>query len=192
MEKRTFKKGDFVKYRAYNDTSNKITFGIFEGNNLAPEYQYTKKLSLVLFYDSLRYMQSLDGSSWGYRAHLDVSTNTRDCEKTIDTYIEDSWWSICTDEEKTKALEILDSYGYSWDDETLTLTKKDTNELVRKIVVPKIEYDGSIIKPISDWLKSKLHKFVLSKIKYSSSSASPYGGYNPQYGYNGYGDYYDD
>ena len=46
--KKAFNKGDFIKYSTYNSaTENKTTFGIFEGVDLAPEYQYTKKFSLA-------------------------------------------------------------------------------------------------------------------------------------------------
>ena len=41
--KKAFNKGDFIKYSTYNGaTENKTTFGIFEGVDLAPDYQYTK------------------------------------------------------------------------------------------------------------------------------------------------------
>jgi len=184
MEKRTFQKGDFIKYRAYNDTTDKITFGIFEGNDLAPQYQYTKKLSLVLYYDSKKYSQDKAGQ-WGYRPSLEIAKDGNECEKTIDTTIEDSWWSICTEEEKEFALQILSANGYIWDEATMTLFDKDTNEVVHKIVVPKNEYNGNIIKPISDWFMDKLRKFVISKNAFGSYAGTPNygGGYHPQYGY---------
>ena len=46
--KKAFNKGDFIKYTTYNSTTeNKTTFGIFEGIDLAPEYQYTKKFTII-------------------------------------------------------------------------------------------------------------------------------------------------
>ena len=52
--KKAFNKGDFIKYSTYNGaTENKTTFGIFEGVDLAPEYQK------VLLGGILRFLQVL-------------------------------------------------------------------------------------------------------------------------------------
>lgn len=133
-EKKTFNKGDFVKYSSYNSaTDNKVTFGIFEGVDLAPEYQYTKKFSLAAYYDSYKYCSNLDnGIGWGYAPSLDVATKEKPCEKTIDTLEEDSWWSLCTPIEKKNAIEILASYGYEWDEELLALVDTNTVKLFIK------------------------------------------------------------
>jgi len=190
-EKKTFNKGDFVKYSTYNGaTDNKVTFGIFEGVDLAPEYQYTKKFSLAAYYDSYKYCSNLDnGVGWGYAPSLDVATKEKPCEKTIDTLEEDSWWSLCTPIEKKNAIEILASYGYEWNEELLALVDTNTGEIVHKIIIPKIEYNGETIKPICKEYKSKLKKSIIDKSKPTYG-----GGYhgNPQYGcygYNGYDPY---
>ena len=188
-EKKTFNKGDFVKYTTYT-SDNRVTFGIFEGVDLAPEYQYTKKFSLAAYYDSYKYCSNLDnGVGWGYAPSLDVATKEKPCEKTIDTLEEDSWWSLCTPLEKKNAIEILASYGYEWNEELLALVDTSTGEIVHKIIIPKIEYNGETIKPICQEYKSKLKKSIIDKSKPTYS-----GGYrgNPQYGnygYNGYDPY---
>lgn len=194
-EAKTFNKGDFVKYSTYNSTiGNKITFGIFEGVDLAPEYQYTKKFSLVAYYDSYKYCSNLNNDAgWGYAPSLDVATKGKPCEKTIDTLVENSWWSLCTPLEKREAIEILARYGYEWNEELLALVDMSTGEIVHKIITPKIEYNGETIKPICDEYKNKLKKSIVNKAKPSYSGAN-YSG-NPRYGcygYNGYGEYDED
>ena len=190
--KKAFNKGDFIKYSTYNGaTENKTTFGIFEGVDLAPEYQYTKKFSLAAYYDSYKYCSNLDnGAGWGYAPSLDVATKDKPCEKTIDTLVEDSWWSLCTPLEKKEAIEILASYGYEWNEELLALVDMNTGEIVHKIIIPKIEYNGETIKPICEEYKSKLKKSIIGKAKPSYSGTNYRG--NPQYGcygYNGYNPY---
>lgn len=190
MEKRTFNKGDFVKY-CVNNNGTKVTFGIFEGIDLEPSYQYTKKYSLLLYYDSRKYCnQSTNGNDWGYKPSLEVSLNGKPCEKSIDTLEEDTWWSLCTPEEKENAIHVLHSYGYEWDEELMSLIDIKTGEIVRKIIIPKIEYNGEIIKPITQTLKDKLKKVVKKK-----NTTSVYGYYPPcqsvHYGH-GYDGYYDD
>lgn len=194
-EVKTFNKGDFVKYSTYNSTiGNKITFGIFEGVDLAPEYQYTKKFSLVAYYDSYKYCSNLNNDAgWGYAPSLDVATKGKPCEKTIDTLVENSWWSLCTPLEKKEAIEVLAKYGYEWNEELLALVDMNTGEIVHKIITPKIEYNGETIKPICDEYKNKLKKSIVNKTKPSYSGAN-YSG-NPRYGcygYNGYGEYDED
>lgn len=194
-EAKTFNKGDFVKYSTYNSTiGNKITFGIFEGVDLAPEYQYTKKFSLVAYYDSYKYCSNLNNDAgWGYAPSLDVATKGKPCEKTIDTLVENSWWSLCTPLEKKEAIEVLTRYGYEWNEELLALVDMNTGEIVHKIITPKIEYNGETIKPICDEYKNKLKKSIVNKAKPSYSGAN-YSG-NPRYGcygYNGYGEYDED
>jgi hypothetical protein len=192
MEKKIFNKGDFIKYSTYNSTNDntKFAFGIFEGVDLAPEYQYTKKLSLAAYYDSWKYCSNLNnGDGWGYQPFLEVASQNKPCEKTIDTICEDSWWTVCTPLEKKRALEILASYGIDWDDEEMTLTNVETGEILHRIIVPKIEYNGDVIKPICDELKTKLKTAVLSKNK-ASYSPSYHNQYNA-YGYNGYYDEWD-
>ena len=98
MANKVFNKGDFLKYSTYNGAAEgRVAFGIFEGVDLAPEYQYTKKFSLAAFYDSYKYCSNLNnGVGWGYGPSLEVATKDKPCEKTIDTLVEDSWWTVCT------------------------------------------------------------------------------------------------
>jgi hypothetical protein len=192
MEKKIFNKGDFIKYSAYSSTNDgtKFAFGIFEGVDLAPEFQYTKKLSLAAFYDSWKYCSNLDnGVGWGYQPVLEIASQNKPCEKTIDTICEDSWWTVCTPLEKKRALEILAKYDVDWNEEEMTLTNVKTGEILHRIIIPKLEYNGDVIKPICHELKTKLKTAVLSKNKTSCSSSYP-SQYNP-YGYNGYDEYYD-
>ena len=58
----------------------------------------------------------------------------------------------------------------------------NTGEIVHKIIIPKIEYNGETIKPICEEYKSKLKKSIIDKAK-------PNYRVNPQYGYNGYDPY---
>lgn len=178
MEKQTFNKGDFLKYTSYSATGADVfRFGIFEGIDLEPSYQYTKKYSLAVFYDGRKYCQEKDGSGWDYRAVLEVTKNGKYCEKTIDTLCEDTWWAICTPEEKERAIRILALYGYEWNEELMSLIDTNTGEVVHKIIVPKLEYKGDTIKPIREDLKNKLKHSVISKNTYT---ASPY--YHNRYG----------
>jgi len=192
MEKKIFNKGDFIKYSTYNSAndSTKFAFGIFEGVDLAPEYQYTKKLSLAAYYDSWKYCNNLDnGVGWGYQPVLEVASQNKPCEKTIDTICEDSWWTVCTPLEKKRALEILAKYGIDWNEEEMTLTNVETGEILHRIIVPKLEYNGDVIKPICNELKTKLKTAVLSKNKTSYSSSYP--NRHNAYGYNGYDEWED-
>lgn len=179
--KKIFNKGDFIKYRSYNDDDKKVTFGIFEGVDLAPEYQYTKKFSLAAYYDSYKYCRNLNnGTGCGYGPELDIATKEKQCQKTIDTLMEDSWWTLCTPIEKKNAIEILACYGYEWNEEQLALVDINTREIVHKIIIPKIEYNGETIKPICEEYKNKLKMAV--KHPHSSTNYR----YSPQYSYYGY------
>ena len=185
MEKQTFNKGDFIKYTAYNGSNGSVTFGIFEGVDLAPEYQYTKKYSLAAYYDSHKYCSNLNnGVGWGYQPVLDVATHDKPCEKTIDTLCEDSWWTLCTPLEKKNAIEILAGFGFEWNEELMAIVDINTGEIVHKIIIPKIEYHGDTIKPICKDFKHKLKKAVINKNKPSYSNASYRNGYGA-YGYQG-------
>ena len=189
--KKAFNKGDFIKYTTDNsETQKKVTFGIFEGIDLAPEYQYSKKFSLAAYYDSYKYCSNLDnGVGWGYAPVLEVARDGKQCEKTIDTLVEDSWWSLCTPIEKRNAIEILAGYGYEWNEELLALVDINTGEIVHKIIIPKLEYNGDTIKPICNEFKDKLKNSIIKKAKPSYSNSNYRG--NPQYvcyGYNGYDD----
>lgn len=183
MEK-FFNKGDFVKYVTFNKDKEKVTFGIFEGVDLAPQWQYAKKYSLVAYYDSYQYCSNPNiGGAWEYRPVLTVASKNKECEKTIDTLVEDTWWKPCSEEEKKQALEILESYGYHWDEELLALVDMETGEIVHKIVAPKLEYHGDTIKPICSNLREKLKKSVLGQVKTSVN--------NTHYSYGRYDEFYD-
>ena len=80
MEK-FFEKGDFVKYSTYSN-SDKVTFGIFEGVDLEPQWQYPKKYSLVAYYDSSQYYPSTQyGGATEYRPTLNAPINHKPCAK---------------------------------------------------------------------------------------------------------------
>ena len=164
-----FKKGDFVKYATYSD-QDKFTFGIFEGVDLAPQWKYAKKYSLVAYYDSKQYTQDkYNLVKYEYKPTLSVARDdcNQECAKTIDTLKEDSWWKLCTNEDKKRANEILKSYGYEWNDETMELIDLETGEILHQIKTPKLEYNGNPIKPIDESFKNILKKAALSQIKTS-------------------------
>lgn len=169
---KTFNKGDFIKYTVYNgSTVNKVTFGIFEGIDLAPEFQYTKKYSLAAYYDSWKYSSNINnGAGWGYAPFLEIAMDDKPCEKTIDTLKEDSWWKLCTQEEKQNAIAILAAYGYEWNEELLAIVDTNTGEIVHKIIVPKLEYNGEIIKPICKEFKNKLRSSLVKKTNVAAAT----------------------
>lgn len=173
MAKKIFNKGDFLKYE-----NKPGSFVIFEGIDLMPTYQYTKKLSVAAHFDPSKYCENENGVGWGTRPFLEVAKSNKPCEKTIDTFEEDYFWKICTEAEKAAAIEKLRAYGYEWDDETLSIIDIETGEIVHKIIVPKLEYNGDIIKPMCNEFKDLLKDFVISKNKFCSSGC----GYN-QYMY---------
>ena len=175
MEK-FFEKGDFVKYSTYSN-SDKVTFGIFEGVDLEPQCQYAKKYSLVLYYDSNQYCPSTQyGGATEYRPTLNAPINHKPCAKTIDTVKEDNWWKLCTEEDKKKALEILESYGYEWNEELLALVDMESGEIVYKIVAPRLAYHGETIRPIPQEFKDKLKKSIIEKVKTTPTTRYPYYG----------------
>lgn len=181
--KRKFEKGDFLKY------DNKPgSFAIFEGIDLMPTYQYTKKYSVVVFFDPSKYCENENGCGWGTRPYLEVVKPNKPCEKTLDTLEEDYFWKVCTPREKEMALATLEEYGYEWDEENLELIEQTSGKVVYKIIVPKLEYNGDIIKPISKGNKKQLKNYVLSKNTYSYGN-----NYNCGYRQGGYyqGDMYE-
>lgn len=188
-EKRTFKQGDFVTY------DNKPgSFVIFEGiDNSTSTY---KKLSVIVNYDPSKYRQHDDGV---YRSSpfLEVATKDTRCEKTLDEDKETYWVRLCTPGEKERALAKLEEYGYAWNEELMAIVNKDTGEIIRKVVTPKVEYHGEIIRPITAKFKKLLRMFCIetNRKKYSYQNSGGYGGYG-RYGWDGYDDeygcYYDD
>lgn len=188
MAAQVFNKGDFLKYTSYNgQDESKFAFAIFEGINLAPNFLYSKKLSLALFYDSFKYCQR--DNDWSCGPFLEFAQKNKRCEKTIDTLKEDYWWTICTPQEKEKAINILADYGLEWNEDLLSLVDMETGEIVYKIFSPKVEYNGEKIKPIRSELKKLLKDSVKNKQKTTTTLANAYN--NAAYGY-GYDDYYYD
>jgi hypothetical protein len=174
--KRKFEKGDFLKYE-----NKPGSFVIFEGVDLLPTYQYTKKFSVAAHYDPSKYCENENGVGWSTRPFLEIAKSNKPCEKTLDSLEEDYFWKVCTETEKAAAIQKLRDYGYEWDEESLSIVDMETGEVVHKIIVPKLEYNGDVIKPICDEFKELLTDYVISKNTYSSS----YGGCNTPYGYQG-------
>lgn len=191
--KKTFEKGDFLKYYSYQENEYGLAFAIFEGKEIETSYTYVKKYSLVLFFDPHKYTQEgneIDGHGYSYKKYLTVATKEQPCQKQIDTLKEDSWWKICTPQEKQEAIQKLLTLGLQWDENNLQLIDITSGEVIYQIIVPKIQYNGNKIKPINNNLKSKLKNFITSKVK-----KTYYPNHNNDYGYyhypNNYVDYYD-
>lgn len=178
---KTFQKGDFIKY-----DYKALSFGIFDGEDLMPEFNYAKKYTLALYYDPSKYCQNDDGSGWGSRPVLEVSSFGKHCEKTVDTDKEDNFWKLCSEEEKELALKKMAEYGLRWDEKKLEIIDIGTEKVLYRIKVPKLEYHGEEVKPISKKLKGKLKKYIMGKNKVATTYP------NSRYAYGGYyEDYYD-
>jgi len=160
---RTFNPGDFVKR-----SNRKGSFMIYEGKDVSNTY--AKKLTLAVAYDPEKYMQKPNSYGYEYVPYLDEPKNGQACETTIDTDKEDNWISLCTQEEKEEAIEILEQYGYVWDEENLALVDMVTGEIIKKIYVPDNKYHGETIKPITNNSKDVLKKFCIDKNKKTYSS----------------------
>lgn len=156
-EKRVLKEGDFIKR-----DNRKGSFMIYEGRNISDTC--VKKLTLVCAYDPEKYMQTSTGG-YDHVPYLDVANKRKPCGETIDTDKEDYWISLCTPTEKADAIEILEQYGYIWDEENMALVDMVTGEIIKRIVIPDNKYYGEIIKPITDDSKNLLKKFCLEKSK---------------------------
>lgn len=154
-----FEKGDFITW-----INKPNCFGIFEGIDLTPSYQYSKKYSLALFFDPNKYAQN-DNGTYDNKPNLDISVGERRCEKTIDTDSEDYWWHKLTPIQYENAIATLEEWGYRWDEKTLSLIEIETGEIIKQIVIPKIEYNGEVVKPICEDFKTKLVDFVKEKNK---------------------------
>jgi hypothetical protein len=183
-----FEKGDFVTW-----INKPGCFGIYEGKNLNDNSLYTKKMTLLAFFDPSKYTDTEEG----YKTipFLDVSKDKHVCEKTMDTEKEDYWWHKATKEQKENAMNILAEWGYYWDEENLALVKIDTGEIIKRIIIPKLEYNGEVVKPICDSFKDKLVDFVKLKNKPTTTTYN-YGHQNYPYWCRGeesmYDGYYDD
>ena len=156
-EKRVLKEGDFIKR-----DNRKGSFMIYEGRNISDTC--VKKLTLVCAYDPEKYMQTTTGG-YDHVPYLDVANKTKPCGETKDTDKEDYWISLCTPTEKADAIEILEQYGYIWDEENMALVDMVTGEIIKRIVIPDNKYYGEIIRPITDDSKNLLKKFCLDKSK---------------------------
>jgi DNA-binding beta-propeller fold protein YncE len=172
--KRTFEPGDFIK-----ENNKKGSFLIFEGNDIS-QYKTVKKLTTLCFYNPEKYKMTALG--YDQVPDLEVATKRVPCSKTIDTPKEDYWYSLCTQEEKLRAIKVLDEYGYYWDSETFSLIDTSTREVIKKITTPDNTYYGQIIKPITDAFKNMLKRFCYNANKPTVS---------PCYS-QGYEGYYDD
>lgn len=183
--KNKFKPGDFIT------SSNKPTsFCIFEGVDVSTSSTF-KKLSVLVSYDPSKYCES--DSGYKMMPFLEVARSNKRCEKTVDTDESCYWTRKCSEVEKEEALRKLLEYGYIWDEENKTLLDSETNEVITKIHLPKLEYKGDIIKPISEKFKEILRMFCRDKnkkVEYSYPN-SHYSRYWDMYGEGAYDEYWD-
>ena len=76
----------------------------------------------------------------------------------------------------------------------LELVDVETGEVVHKIIIPKLEYNGDVIKPMCEEHKELLKDFVMSKNTYfynrgyNNGYGSGYNGYDPHGAYEEYWD----
>lgn len=183
---RNFEKGDFIKY-----TNKPESFGIFEGIDLDPSMKYAKKWSMVLYFDPSKYCQKESGG-WGSVPVLELPKDGKPCPKTIDTLKEDYSWKICSPEEKRNCIEKLAEYGLEWDEENMTLVDTETGEIIHKVFVPKIEYNGEVVKPMQEQFKEMIKKYVINENKPTYTTYnSNLGHHTPYYGrrYDDYDEY---
>lgn len=176
-----FQPGDFVTF------SNKPgSFAIYEGVDLSVSSY--KKLSVLLYYDPSKYTQTEEG--YVMRPFLEYSNKGQMCEKTLETDEPSYWTRRCNAVELEEALGILHNHGLIWDEENLAVVDAETGEIKTKTHMPKIEYKGQIIKPMSLKFKKLLKLFCLSKNpKYSYNYSND--NYWGRYGEGCYDDYWD-
>ena len=178
--KRTFEKGEFI-----TNTNKPGSFAIFEGVECESQSAYCKKYSVIAYYDPSKYRE-LEHGGWGTSPHLDVATRTTRCEQTVDGDTTSYWWRPCNVNEKEKAIDLLQQYGYYWNDDLKAIVAKDTGDIVRTIVEPKLEYNGEVVKPISQRFKDLLRKvcdeIINRKYSYKSQSAAYYNEYGGFWG----------
>ena len=178
-----FSPGDFVTF-----SNKKGAFAIYEGVDTSTSTY--KKLTVILAYDPSKYTKTEDG--YQMIPFMEVSSKNSPCEKTLDTD-EDSYWTRrCTEEEIEKALEVMRNYGYLWDKENLAVVSIDSGEVIAKVHLPKVEYKGQIIKPMTEKFKKMLRMFCLEKNKkVEHSYPSNYSRYWDMLGESYYNDYWD-
>lgn len=172
-EKRIFQKGEFI-----TNTNKPTSFAIFEGIEME-SYGVNKKYSVIAAYDPSKYRELPNGGGWASQPYLEVATSTTRCEQTVDGDTESYWWKPCTPEQKEKAIATLEDYGYHWNEELMAIVDKETGEIVRTIVVPKLEYHGEVVKPITQKVKAFLLKVCkeINMKKYSYQTNYYSGGY---------------
>ena len=173
--KRQFEKGEFI-----TNTNKPGSFAIFEGVECDSQSSYYKKYSVIAYYDPAKYRE-LPGGNWGTVPHLDVATRTTRCEQSVDGDTESYWWRPCTPREKERAIDILQQYGYYWNEDLTAIVAKDTGEIVRTIVEPKLQYNGEVVKPISQKLKDLLKRvcdeIIDRKYSYKTAYVNDYYGF---------------
>jgi hypothetical protein len=170
-EFRKFKKGEFI-----TNTNKPGSFAIFEGIEVE-SYSTMKKFSAIAAYDPNKYRELPNGAGWATQPFLDVATKTKRCDTTVDGDTTSYWWRPCSEKEIEKAIDILHGYGYYWNEDLLSIIDKETGEVIRTVVEPKLEYHGEVVKPISQKFKELLSKVCHGIIeKKYSYKTSYYGG----------------
>ena len=175
-----FNPGDFVTF-----SNKKGSFAIYEGVD-ASTTSY-KKLTVLLYYDPSKYTQTDEG--YKMIPFMETSKKNKPCEKTVDTDENSYWTRRCTAEEIDEALEVMREYGYLWDEENLAVVAADSGDVITKIRLPKIEYKGQVIKPMTEKFKKLLKFFCLEKNKKTYSYPDNYSRYWDMMGC--YEDYWD-
>ena len=163
--KRAFRKGEFI-----TNTNKPGSFAIFEGNE-CESYGSFKKYTAVLSFEPSKHHQ-VESGEWVTSPYLDIAVPGRKCETTVDGDTESYWWRPCTDKEKERALDILQGYGYFWNEELKAVIARESGEIIKSIVEPKLEYNGEVVKTASSKLKDLLRKVcdAMIKDKYSYST----------------------
>lgn len=169
-----FSKGDFL-----TNPNKPGSFAIFEGVE-CESYSSLKKYTAILAYDPSKYHEVSEGV-WNTSPYLDIPTNLTRCATKIDGNTQSYWWRKCTLEEKEKALNILQDHGYYWNEDLMSVIQKDTGEIIRTAANPKIEYNGDVVKPISqetkNMMKSVCDKIIEKKYSYTTGRQYCYGGF---------------
>ncbi len=184
-----FKKGEIISTGVISNPS----YVIFEGKDMPSEYG--NKYSVIAYYTPNKYVKNDEGH-YEPTEFIEVATKYVPCEKTIDSDAPSYWNRRCNEEEKEKALSIFKKYGYEWNEEDLTLSNSNTNEIIYQIKIPKLKYNGEFIKPICKKFKNILKSFCISKSKgakkyYNSSYYDQNYDYSRGYWERGHEDYWD-
>ena len=184
-ENYTIRPGDFlISTNCYNDNK---AYAIFEGKEVnsttcpsaKPDY------TLLIHYESKPY--SYSGFPHDREPHLEVATKTTPCSHKIYIIENSTMWRKCTEEEKEDLLAILEDNGYIWNEDTWSLVDAGTGEIINSIIKPKLVYNGTPCKKISNEAYAILLSqcVALAKDTYSSGY-----NYNSRYPY-AYSECYD-